>query len=175
MKPIVITSAESDENKFPVTFPGGQVVKILRLDFLDEDTFDAMEADLAALDVQQQLLGVANDIIAAPVGAKLQWQTLLDGTKEKLTALGVDVNRVVNDEGRYDEVSAPTAEVVEAVKQHSGSKPLPLRKRGREIALTMLKHVVGDEEYALFEDLRVGQLNDLLAEWRSNSRTTQGE
>jgi hypothetical protein len=175
MKPIVISAVDSDENQIRIEFPGGKTVKILRLDYVDEDTFDAMNAELEALDVQQQLVAVANDIATSPVGTKLPWQPLLDATKETLIGLGVEVKRVVDGDERRDEVSAPTDGVVEALKPYSGRKPLPLRKRGREIALTMLKHVVDADELELFEKLVTGQLNDLLQEWRNNSKTTQGE
>lgn len=175
MKPIVITDVDSDENRVEFQLPGGTVVKVPRLDFIDEDTFDALNSELEALDVKQQLVAVANDICAAAPGAKLQWQPLLDATKQTLTGLGVDITRIVANGTRYDEVTAPTDDVVDAVKLHSGQKPLPLRKRGREIALTMLKHVVDEDEYALFETLRVGQLDKVLAEWRKHSTVTLGE
>lgn len=175
MKPIIISDVDSDENLIPVEFPGGKVVKIIRLDYLDEETADAMQSDLEALDVEQQLVAVANDIASAKVGERLKWQPLLDDTKAKLVAVGVEVSRVVDADGRYDEVRAPSAAVLDALMPYSEQKTLSVRKRGREVALTMLKHVVAEDELPLFEALVLGQLNSLLGEWRKNSSATQGE
>lgn len=175
MKPIVITDVTDEENVVPFALPGGKTVNLPRLDFIDEDTFDALNTDLEALDVKQQLIAVANDVVAVGVGKKSTWQPLLPGTKAKLLELGVEVSRSVDSDERRDEVCAPTVEVLEALKPFSGSKPLPLRKRGREIALTMLKHVVDDDDYKLFESLRVGQLDRILTEWRKHSAVTLGE
>lgn len=174
MKPIVISAIE--DNLIPFSLPGGKTVSVPRLDFIDEDTFDALNEDLEALDVEQQLVAVANDIAAAKVGAKLQWDPLLQAAKDKLTGLGVEIERVtVADGARRDEVSAPTEDVVEALKPYSDQKPLPLRKRGREIALTMLKHVVDDDDFEAFESLRIGQLDRILSQWRKHSTVTLGE
>lgn len=175
MKPIVIADVDSEENVIPFTLPGGRTVKLPRLDYIDEDTYDALNADLEASDVEQQLVAVANDLAASPVGEKLPWQPLLSATKEKLAALGVEVVRVTEDGVRRDEVSAPSDDVVKRLKPYSDKQPQPIRKRGREIALTMLKHVVSDDEYKLFEQLRVGQLDRILAEWRKHSTVSQGE
>lgn len=175
MKPIVISDADDEENVVPFALPGGAVVKVPRLDFIDEDTFDELNSALEALDVKQQLVAVANDVCSAAVGAKLQWQPLLEDAKKALTDLGVEITRVVVNGSRFDEVSAPTEDVVSALKPFSGQKPLPLRKRGREIALTMLKHVVDEDDYALFVPLRAGQLDKILTEWRKRSTVTLGE
>lgn len=175
MKPIVITDAADEENFIPFTLPGGKTVQVPRLDYLDEDTFDALNSDLEALDVEQQLIAVANDIASAKPGTKLQWMPLMELTKQKLAGFGVEIARVTVKDSRYDEVCAPTDEVVAALKPYSEQRALPLRKRGREIALTMLKHAVAEEDYALFEPLRVGQLDRILSQWRKHSSVTLGE
>lgn len=175
MKPIVIADVDSDENQIPFTLPGGVTVKVPRLDYIDEDTYDALNTDLEALDTQQQLIAVANDVAASPVGAKLPWEPLLPAAKEQLTKLGVEIVRVTENGVRRDEVSAPSEDVVKALKPYSDKRPQPFRKRGREIALTMLKHVVSEDEYAMFEKLRVGQLDQILTEWRKHSSATPGE
>lgn len=175
MKPIVIASFDDDENYIPFTLPSGDTVRLLRMDYLDEDTFDAMNAALEAMDVEEQVIAVAHDIIEASPGAKLQWQPLLDEARTALLDAGVTIKRVATKDGRTDEVCAPTQRVVNAVAELATRKPLPLRKRGREIALTMLKFVVSEEEFAQFEKMRLGQLELVLSEWRKYSKVSSGE
>lgn len=175
MKPIVIVDASDDENRIPFQLPGGKTVKLLRLDFLDEETVDQMNVDLLELDVEEQLVAVANDIASAKVKTVLQWQPLLDGTKEKLSELGVEITRVVDKDGRRDDVKAASDDVVEALKPFSERKPRSMRKRAREVSLTMLKYVVDEDELALFEPLRLGQLEQILGEWRKHSKVELGE
>ena len=171
MKPIVIPDVDSDDAKVAFQLPGGQVVNVLRLDYIDENVVDEMTDALTAQDVEAEVVAVANDLAAAKVGVVSQWQPLLDGTKTKLAGLGVVIDRV----DRVDEVTAPTAEVVAALKPYSDQKPRPLRARGRDTALTMLKFVVTEDELALFEKMRAGQLDELVQQWRNHSRVTLGE
>lgn len=171
MKPIVITDAGHEENLVTFSLPGGDV-SIIRMDYIDEDTFDAMTAELEALDVEQQFVGVANDLANAKPGEKLAWQPLLDGTKARLIEMGAEVNRVVADGERRDEVSTVDVDVFKPYRER---KPLPMRKRGREIALVMLKHVVSYDDFQKIESLRVGQLDRILSEWRKHSTATLGE
>lgn len=173
MKPVTIT--DPSKNLIPFHLPNGVTVNVLRLDYIDEDTFDEMNAALIELDVEQQFIGVAADIAESKPGTKLQWEPLLDGTKKRLTDLGVVVERVVTAEGiRVDEVCADP-EVAELFEEYHGQRPKPLRKRARSTALTMLKFVLDADELKHFEGLLTGQLEKVLAEWRSKSRVTVGE
>lgn len=172
MKPVSISAA--DKNVIPFNLPNGVTVNVPRLDFLDEDTFDAMQEALIELDVEQQFIGVAADIAEAKPGTKLQWVPLLDGTKKRLTDMGVEVERVVQDGARIDEVSAD-AEVAELFAEYAGKKPKTLRKRARENAMTMLGFVLTKDELKHFEGLLLGQLELILAEWRRHSRVSVGE
>lgn len=172
MKPVAITSAE--KAYIPFNLPGGVTVNVLRLDYMDEETFDEMQAAVEELDVEQQFLGVAADIAESKPGTKLQWQPLMEATKKRLTDLGVEIERVVKDGARIDEVTAD-AEVAELFAEYEGQKPKPLHKRARAIALTMLKFVLDEDELKHFDGLLVGQLNLILSEWRRNSRVTVGE
>ncbi len=173
MKPVSISAA--DKNVIPFNLPDGVTVNIPRLDFLDEDTFAAMQEALIELDVEQQFIGVAADIAEAKPGTKLQWVPLLEGTKKRLLKMGVEVERaVLKDGARVDEVSAD-AEVAELFEEYAGQKPKSLRKRARENAMTMLGFVLDEDELQHFESLKLGQLELVLAEWRRHSRVSVGE
>lgn len=172
MKPVSISDV--DKNLIPFNLPNGKTVNVLRLDYMDEDTFDEMTAALEALDVEQQFIGVAADIAEAKPGTKLQWQPLLEGTKKRLEEMGVEIERVVKDGTRIDEISADD-EVQELFQEYEGQKPLPLRKRARSIAMTMLGFVLDKDELKHFEGLKLGQLELILSEWRRHSRVTVGE
>lgn len=173
MKPVSITTAE--KAYIPFNLPGGVTVNVLRLDYMDEETFDEMQSAVEALDVEQQFVSVAADIAESKPGTKLQWQPLMDATKKRLTDLGVEIERVVNKDGtRIDEVTAD-ADVAELFEEYAGQKPRPLHKRARAIAMTMLKFVLDEDELKHFDGLLVGQLNLILSEWRKNSRVTVGE
>lgn len=172
MKPVSISAA--DKSVVPFNLPNGVTVNVPRLDFLDEETFDAMQEALIELDVEQQFIAVAADIAESKPGTKLQWAPLLEGTKKRLQEMGVEVERVVTDGVRIDEVSAD-AEVAELFEEYEGQKPKGLRKRARENAMTMLGFVLDADELKHFEGLRVGQYDQILAEWRRHSRVTVGE
>lgn len=150
-------------------------VKIPRFDYIPEDVFDAMMADLESLDVVQQVHGVANDLTEAGEGADVQWELLLDGAKKQLTELGVTVTRAMSKGMSRDVVCAPDSAVLEALAPLAAEKPLTLRKRSREICLTMLKHVVAPHELEWFEALPSGALDDVLAAWKDQSTMTLGE
>lgn len=170
-KPVVISDVEDEANYITFHLPGGAEVSVLRLDYIDEDTFDLMNADLEALDAEQQFIGVAADIASSEKGAKLQWQPLFDDAKNRLVELGADIHRVTKDGARYDEISGDP----EVFAEWADKKPLPLRRRAREVALTTLKYVVEDDELKHFTKLRLGQLNQIISEWRNQSRVTAGE
>lgn len=171
MKPVQIT----DRSVIPFNLPGGVTVNVPRLDFLDEDTFDAMQEALIEADVEQQFIGVAADIAESKPGTKLQWAPLLEDTKKRLLEMGVSVERTVNEDGvRIDEVSADE-EVQELFAEYEGKKPKNLRKRARENALLMLSFVLEKDDLKHFEPLKAGQLDQVLAEWRKHSRVSVGE
>lgn len=171
MKPVSIT----DKGSIPFNLPGGVTVNVPRLDFLDEDTFDAMQEALVEADVEEQFIGVAADIAESKPGTKLQWAPLLEGTKKRLQEMGVEVERVVNDDGvRIDEVSADE-EAAEQFTEYEGRKPKTLRKRAKANALLMLGFVLEKDDLKHFDKLRVGQLDQVLAEWRRHSRVSVGE
>lgn len=179
MKPVVLAGFDDERTKIPFTVPvkgkRPQTVKIPRFDFIDEDTFDALTGDLEALDVEQQVIAVANDLAAVPIGEVVSWEPLIDAARKRLTGLGVKVVRVVADKKPQDDVSAPSDAVVAALEPYSSQKPLQLRKRSREICLAMLKHVVTEEQYGWFEALPTGALDELLTAWRKQSAVSLGE
>lgn len=179
MKPVVLSGFDDERTKIPFTIPvkGRKpvTVSIPRFDYIPEDQFDAIMRDLEAQDVEQQIIAVANDLSAAEPGTEINWEVLLDDAKKKLTALGVIVRRTMKQGQSQDVVSAPDSKTLEALAPLAEDKPMPLRKRSRSIALAMLKHVVTDEEYAWFEDLPTGALDELLNTWRAQSTVTLGE
>jgi hypothetical protein len=150
-------------------------VLIPRFDYIDEDTFDALMADLEQFDADQQVIAVANDLASLPAGESSSWQPLIDSAKETLVGLGVTVTRAVVDKRPQDNIAAPTDEVLVALEPFSSQKPLADRKRSREIALLMLKHVVTTEQLVWFEALPSGALEELLTEWRKASNVSLGE
>ncbi|MBU3748788.1 MAG: hypothetical protein FGM36_16175, partial [Burkholderiaceae bacterium] len=62
MKPVVLPGFDDERTQIPFTIPvkGRKpvTVKIPRFDYIPEDVFDALMADLEALDVEQQVIGV---------------------------------------------------------------------------------------------------------------------
>lgn len=179
MKPVVLPGFDDERTQIPFTIPvkGRKpvTVKIPRFDYIPEDTFDAIMKDLEALDVEQQLIAVANDLSEVEPGTEITWEPLLDDAKKQLGELGVKVFRTMKQGQSQDLVSAPDDKVVEALKPLAAEKPQPLRKRSRSICLAMLKHVVSEEELGWFDALPSGALDELLTTWRTQSTVSLGE
>lgn len=179
MKPVVLPGFDDERTQIPFTIPikgrKPATIKIPRFDYIPEDTFDALMADLERLDVEQQVIAVANDLSEVEPGTEVTWETLLDDAKRQLTDLGVKVFRTMKQGQSQDLVSAPTESVVAALAPFAVEKPMPLRKRSRSIALAMLKHVVSEQELEWFEALPTGALDELLTTWRSQSTISLGE
>lgn len=179
MKAVVLAGFDDEKTKIPFTVPvkGRKPATILipRFDYIDEDTFDAIMSDLERMDVEQQVIGVANDLVAVDAGTEVTWEQLLDDAKTRLVALGVIVSRTMRQGQSQDVVCAPNDAVREALKPLAVTKPLPLRKRSREIALAMLKHVVSEQELEWFTALPTGALDELLTTWRNQSTVSLGE
>lgn len=179
MKPVVLPGFDDDRVMLQFTVPikgrRPATVKIPRFDYIPEDTFDALMVDLERLDVEQQVIAVANDLKEVEPGTEVTWEVLLDDAKKQLTDLGVRVVRSMSKGQSQDLVSAPTDAVLEALAPFAAEKPLPLRKRSRSICLAMLKHVVSEQEYQWFEELPSGALDELLTTWRNQSTVSLGE
>jgi|GEM_PF-2114104 hypothetical protein len=180
MKPIVLAGFDDARTKLPVQVPvRGKTkpvtVKLPRFDYIPEETFDALMADLERLDVVQQVIAAANGLAEAEVGEEVEVESLMDDAKKQLSDMGVEVQRNMKQGHAFDVLIAKDDSVLEALKPMSEQKTLPLRKRSREVALTMLRHVVTPEELAWFEDLPTGALDELLSAWRDASTLTLGE
>lgn len=179
MKPVVLPGFDDERTKIPFTIPvkgrKPATVHIPRFDYIPEDTFDALMADLEALDVEQQVIAVANDLVEVESGTEVTWEPLLDDAKQQLTDLGVKIVRTMVKGQSQDLVSAPDSKVVDALRPLAAEKPLPLRKRSRSICLAMLKHVVSEQELEWFEALPSGALDELLTTWRTQSTVSLGE
>jgi hypothetical protein len=179
MKPIVLPGFDDDRIKIPFTIPvkGRKPVTVMvpRFDYIDEDTFDLIMADLEQLDVEQQIIAIANELAELPVGTDIKWEPVLENTKTRLTDLGVKFSRTMVQGVSQDLISAPTDAVVKALEPFSSQTPSPIRKRSRSIALAMLKHVVSDQELQWFTDLPSGALDELLTAWKSASTVSLGE
>jgi len=179
MKPVLLPGFDDERTKIPFQIPvkGRKpvTVHIPRFDYIDEDTFDALMADLEKLDVEQQIIAVANDLTEVEPGNEVTWEPLLDDAKKQLSDLGVKIIRTMIKGQSQDLVSAPDEAVVEALKPFAAEKPMPLRKRSRSICLAMLKHVVTPEQLEWFEALPTGALDELLTTWRNQSTISLGE
>lgn len=179
MKAVVLPGFDDERTQIPFTIPvkgrKPATINIPRFDYIPEETFDALMADLERMDVEQQVIAVANDLADVEPGTEVTWEPLLDDAKKQLTDLGVKVFRTMKQGQSQDLVSAPDAQVVEALAPFAAQKPLPLRKRSRSIALAMLKHVVSPQELEWFEALPTGALDELLTTWRSQSTVSLGE
>ena len=179
MKPVVLSGFDDERTKIPFTIPikgrKPATVHNPRFDYIDEATFDLIMADLEKLDVEQQVIAVANDLTEVEPGTEVSWELLLDDAKKQLTDLGVKVVRTMSKGQSQDLVSAPDAAVVVALAPLAEQKPMPLRKRSRSIALAMLKHVVSDQELSWFDELPTGALDELLTMWRQQSTVSLGE
>lgn len=179
MKPVSLPGFDDERIMIPFSVPSkGRkpvTVKVPRFDFIDEETFDALMADLEELDVEQQIIGVANDLIEVEPGTEVPWEPLLDGAKKKLADIGVKVVRTMKQGQSQDLVSAPDETVAQKLGPFAADKPLPLRKRSRSICLAMLKHVVTPQELELFNALPSGALDELLTTWRNQSTVSLGE
>jgi hypothetical protein len=179
IKPVVLPGFDDERTQIPFTVPvkGRKpvTVKIPRFDYIPEETFDALMADLESLDVVQQVIAVANDLVDAEVGDEVTWEPLLEPAKKQLTDMGVKIVRTMVKGQSQELISAPDSTVIEALKPHAAEKPLPLRKRSRSICLAMLKHVVSEQELEWFEALPTGALDELLTTWRTQSTVSLGE
>jgi len=72
------------------------------------------------------------------------------------------------DEDTFDALTVDLAEL-------NTNTDLPERKRGRLIALAMLKHVVTEHQFAVLETLATGMLDQVLEGWRTHSLVSLGE
>jgi hypothetical protein len=112
MKPIVLPGFDDDRIKIPFTIPvkGRKPVTVMvpRFDYIDEDTFDLIMADLEQLDVEQQVIAIANELAELPVGTDIKWEPVLEDTKTRLTDLGVKFSRTMVQGMSQDLISAPT-------------------------------------------------------------------
>jgi len=63
----------------------------------------------------------------------------------------------------------------EALETLNGDAKLSERKKGRAVALAMLRQVTTDPQYAALEKLATGQLDQLLNEWTKRSAVSLGE
>jgi hypothetical protein len=180
MKPIVLAGFDDERTKLPVQVPvrgkaKPAIVKLPRFDYIEESVFDALMADLEKLDIEQQLIAVANDLAGVDPGTEVTWDVLIEEARTELEGLGVTVTRTMKQGESRDVISAPTEKVLEALQPYSTQQPLPLRKRSRSIALAMLKHVVTPEQFEWFDDLPSGALDELLTAWREASTMSLGE
>lgn len=179
MKPVVLPGFDDERTQIPFTIPvkGRKpvTVKIPRFDYIPEDVFDELMADLERLDVEQQVIGVANDLVDVEPGTEVTWEPLLEDAKTQLTDKGVKIFRTMSKGQTQELVSAPSEAVVEALRPLAAEKPLPLRKRSRSICLAMLKHVVSEQELEWFAALPTGALDELLTTWRTQSTVSLGE
>lgn len=179
MKAVSLAGFDDERTQIPFTIPikgrKPATVKIPRFDYIPEDVFDALMADLERLDVEQQVIAVANDLAEVEPGTDVDWEVLIDEAKTCLLGLGVTVSRKMSKGASRDVVCAPDAAVIAALEPYSSQKPLPLRKRSREICLTMLKHVVSEQELEWLEALPSGALDELLTTWKAQSTMSLGE
>lgn len=179
MKAISLFGFDDERVKIAFTIPvkgrKPATVHIPRFDYIDEETFDRIMSDLEVLDVEQQVIAVANDLKDIDPGTEVMWEPLLDDAKRQLTECGVVVKRTMKQGQSQDVIVAPDKAVVDALEPHWSEQPLPLRKRSRSIALAMLKHVVSEQEWEWFSALPTGALDELLTQWRTQSTVTLGE
>ena len=180
MKPLSLAGFDDERTKLPVQVPvRGKAkpvtVMLPRFDYIPEDQFDALMSDLEQLDVEQQVIAAANDLAAAGVGESVEWEPLIEEARTQLEGLGVEVVRSMKQGQSRELLTAPSEKVLEQLAPFSAKTPLPLRKRSRSIALTMLKHVVTEEQFTWFEELPTGALDELLTGWRNASTLTLGE
>lgn len=161
----------------PISVKDGDPVtlRVPRFDFLDPETHDALIADLETLDVEAQMIAVANDLAETPVGTPVFWEPLLKPTRAKLTGLGVKVKRVNAGQVARDEIIAPTEKVLKTLTPYSDQPVLGLQKRGRSVVLSMLKHVLPDDQLEVCGKLALGQLNAIRDEWQTRSAVSLGE
>lgn len=179
MKPVVLSGFDDPKTKIPFTVPvkgrKPATVHVPRFDYIDEDTFDAIMADLEKLDVEQQVIAVSNDLAEVEPGTEITWEPLLDDAKTQLQGRGVKILRSMKQGQSRDLIVAPDETVIAALAEFSAQTPLPLRKRSRSIALAMLKHVVSEQEWEWFDALPTGALDELLTTWRNQSTISLGE
>ena len=174
-KPIVIPAVEDEANYVTFTLPDGSELRVIRMDFLDEDEADELNDSIEALNAEFEFGSVAADVAAMKPDEELFWVPLRDDTKTRLLGMGVVIERVLRENQRVDKITVPDEDTVAEFEPFRDFKPKPPRKRGRELALTMFKHVVSEDEYARLETLRLGQLEYMLSEWRKHSKVSLGE
>ena len=174
-KPIAIPDVEDEANYVTFNLPSGEPISIIRMDFLDEDSADELSDSIEELNVEFEFGSVAADIAAMKPDDKLYWVPLREETKQRLLEMGVEISRVLRENQRADEITVPDEDVLAEFEPYLDYKPKPPRKRGRELALTMFKHVVTEDELKRLEKLRLGQLDYMLTEWRKHSKVSLGE
>lgn len=150
-------------------------IKVPRFDFLDPDTYDALIAGLEELDAEAQIIGVANDLAETPVGTSVFWEPLMKSARAKLAELGVVVKRTAPNDLVREEITAPTEKVLKALQPYSDKPVLSLPKRARTVVLSMLKHVLSEDEFEACQSLTMGQLNAIRDEWQAKSQVSLGE
>lgn len=181
-KPIALFGYDDEHTKIEFTVPRRNrkpaTIAVPRFDYIPEDKFATIMAELNDLDIQQQITQVAGDLAGSPLGTECVTEPLLDGTRKRLTDLGVTVTRDMKQGISRDVVIASTQESLDAVAGlalSDAERPMQLRRYSRMMALTMLKHVVSDEEITWLEELPAGALSKLLEEWKAGSSITLGE
>jgi len=161
----------------PISVKDGDPItlRIPRFDYLDPDVHDALVDDLSALDVEAELISVANDLADTPIGTPVVWQPLSKQARKALLDAGVKVTRIVEAKRREDEFTVPSAKVLAKLQQWSEQPLPPLHKRVRAARLVALKHVLDPEEMAVCESLATGQLNEIWSQWEKKSNISLGE
>lgn len=161
----------------PIAVKNGDplTLRIPRFDYLEPDLHDALIEDLTNLDVEAELVAVANDLAETPIGTAVVWQPLSKAARKKLIDAGVKATRIVEAKRREDEFTVPTAEVLAKLQPWSEQTTEPLHKRIRKARLVALKHVVTPEELAVCTSLATGQLNEIWSQWEKKSNISLGE
>ena len=175
-----IPSIDDDRVKVtigPIPVKDGDPItlKIPRLDFLEPDVHDQLISDLEALDVEAQIIAVANDLTETPAKTPVFWEPVLKPARQKLVELGVKWERVAPNGVNRDQFTAPTQKVVETLQPYSDQPVLSLPQRARSVVLTMLKHVLTEDELAACSKMAIGQLNAIRDEWQKQSQVSLGE
>ena len=177
VKPISLAGFDDERTKFAVEVPAlpparkPVTVMLPRFDYMPEAEYDAMMAELESQDVEQEVIGVAADLIASG-GSRVEWDRLAPEAKSQLQALGVNVSRATK-AGRPIDVCE--TDDVSRLAEFSDRKPATVRKRMRNVALTMLRHWVDASQMPMFEALPSGALDELMKGWRDASALSLGE
>lgn len=175
-----IPSIDDDRVKItigPITLKSGEsfTLKVPRLDFLDPDEHESMIEELNALDVESQIIAVANDLAESPIKTESVWEPVLKPARLKLIELGVKWERISVEGRNRDKFTVPSQKVLDALEPYSSQEVQSLPKRNRAVALTVLKHILTPAELEKCSQLAIGQLNAIRDEWQKQSNITLGE